>query len=975
MGFGGGLKMLLWAVLLMFCCIQHKDINGWFWISTSFVPVYEDEDIFHLQSCRQHRKNHARCKGREKALKEKVSPATSGDFCKITAGTPTFPMASQTAPASQRTASLIHFQKYNSFCWWFTKIYNRTEVLAIAKAGVSCTEGVSGKVTIIPPLPTAPVIKSFNPAHNGQVCSTWGHFHFKTFDGDIYNFPGTCNYIFASHCKAAFEDFNIQIRRSGVGSAIAISYITIRINGVDIKLEKNLILVNSERVELPYSGSGFSIEKSTMYIEVTVKLSLSLWWNENDSIMLELDKKYSNMTCGLCGDFNGIPTYNEFFSNDVRMTPLQFGNTQKLNGPTEDCEDPVVPSQNNCTFVTSICQEILIGSAFSQCNSVVEVNDYIETCEHDLCHCDNPERLSCACNTLAEYSRQCAHAGGQPQNWRTETLCPMSCPFNMQYQECGSPCEDTCTNAERSQLCEDHCVDGCFCPPETVYDDISGSGCVPHEQCSCIHNGKTYSPGATYSDHCTSCSCTGGQWNCTEFPCPGICSVEGGSHLSTYDGKRYDVFGDCTYVLSKAGHLRFSITILLCEEDTFTVLGELHRCGLTETETCLKMVALDINGGQTIIVISPNGDVFFNWLYTQLPISAANVTIFKPSNFFLIVDSNFGLQLVIQLIPLMQLYIHLDPSFKQKTCGLCGNFDNRQSNDFKAVSGVVEATAPAFANTWKTQAACPNIKQNFEDPCTLSIENEKYARHWCGLLIASEGPFAKCHPSVNPASYHKNCMFDTCNCERSEDCMCAALSAYVRACAARGVELPGWRTNVCSILDSSSGTLPELNSGHTNVFEKHPEATTGSNYGSHIIVWVPCTGNIADSLLYIGRCFLLDTTPTKYTTSCPRSLNYSYSISSCQTTCRSLSEPDVTCSIKFVPVDGCACESGTYMDDSGECVPANKCPCYYKGTPVLSGEVLHDHGAMCTCSQGKLNCIGSGDSKPEFLGTKVCRTK
>jgi len=39
------------------------------------------------------------------------------------------------------------------------------------------------------------------------------------------------------------------------------------------------------------------------------------------------------------------------------------------------------------------------------------------------------------------------------------------CPFNMQYQECGSPCSDTCSNPERSALCEDHCTDGCVCPP------------------------------------------------------------------------------------------------------------------------------------------------------------------------------------------------------------------------------------------------------------------------------------------------------------------------------------------------------------------------------------------------------------------------------------------------------------------------------------------------------------------------------
>lgn len=60
--------------------------------------------------------------------------------------------------------------------------------------------------------------------------------------------------------------------------------------------------------------------------------------------------------------------------------------------------------------------------------------------------------------------------------------------------------------------------------------------------------------------------------------------------------------------------------------------------------------------------------------------------------------------------------------------GLCGNFNSNQADDFRTLSGVVEGTAAAFTNTWKTQAACPNVKNSFEDPCSLSVENGVCAR-------------------------------------------------------------------------------------------------------------------------------------------------------------------------------------------------------------------------------------------------------
>ncbi|XP_059785965.1 mucin-5AC [Balaenoptera ricei] len=744
-------------------------------------------------------------------------------------------------------------------------------------------------VTIHPPLRSSPLVRALNAAHGGRVCSTWGDFHYKTFDGDVFRFPGLCNYVFSAHCGAAYEDFNLQLRRGPGPNATAPSRVTMKLDGMVVELTKGSVLVNGRPAQLPFSHSGVFIEQSSSYVKVAAKLGLVFMWNQDDSLLLELDAKYANQTCGLCGDFNGVPIFNEFFSHNIKLTPTEFGNLQKMDGPTERCQDPAPEPPTNCLTGFGICEEVLSSELFSDCAARVDTSSYLEACRQDLCRCDRANPSSCLCHTLAEYSRQCSHAGGLPLDWRRPQLCPQTCPLNMQYRECGSPCADTCSNPEHSPLCEDHCVAGCFCPEGTVLDDIGHAGCIPVPQCSCVYNGATYTPGTGYSTDCTNCTCSGGRWRCQEVQCPGTCSVLGGAHFSTFDERQYTVHGDCSYVLAKP-----------CDSSAFTVLAELRRCGLTDSETCLKSLTLILGGGHMVFVVKASGEVFVNQIYTQLPLSAANVTLFRPSTFFIIAQTQLGLQLDVQLVPVMQVFVRLAPQLRGQTCGLCGNFNQNQADDFRTISGVVEGTAAAFANTWKTQAACPNVKNGFEDPCSFSVENEKYAQRWCSRLTDPHSPFARCHAAVNPSAYYSNCMFDTCSCEKSEDCMCAALSSYVRACAARGVLLGGWRDGVC----------------------------------------------------------------TKPMTTCPKSLTYLYNISTCQPTCRARSDADVTCSVSFVPVDGCTCPDGTFLDDMGKCVPATSCPCYRGGSVVPDGESTHEQGVICTCTQGTLTCIGGHAPAP-----------
>lgn len=74
--------------------------------------------------------------------------------------------------------------------------------------------------------------------------------------------------------------------------------------------------------------------------------------------------------------------------------------------------------------------------------------------------------------------------------------------------------------------------------------------------------------------------------------------------------------------------------------------------------------------------------------------------------------------------------------------------------------------------------------------------------------------------------------------------------------------------------------------------------------------------------------------------SCPNSQVFLYNLTTCQQTCRSLSEADTHCVQGFAPVDGCGCPVHTFLDEKGRCVSLAKCSCYYHGLYLEAGEVV-----------------------------------
>ncbi|KAM7226088.1 hypothetical protein CapIbe_022233 [Capra ibex] len=718
--------------------------------------------------------------------------------------------------------------------------------------------------------------------HGHSVCSTWGDFHYKTFDGDVFRFPGLCDYNFASDCRDAYKEFALHLKRgpSSSGGPSQVEHILLTVKDDTIYLTRQLTVLNGAMVSTPHYSPGLLIQKTDAYTKVYSRAGLALMWNREDSVMLELDSKFRNHTCGLCGDYNGLQTYSEFLSEGVPFSPVEFGNMQKVNKPEVVCEDPedtVVPE--SCSEHRAECEQLLTAAAFKSCQGLVPVELYVQACAQDRCRC--PQNASCVCSTIAEFSRQCSHAGGRPENWRTDAFCPKSCPGNMVYLESGSPCMDTCSHLEVSNLCEEHRMDGCFCPEGTVFDDIAGGGCIPVSQCGCKLHGHLYTPGQEVTNACEQCVCNAGRWVCQDLQCPGTCSLEGGAHISTFDGRKYTFHGDCYYVLTKTLN------------DSYALLGELAPCGFTDKQTCLKTVALLADGKKNVVAFKSDGSVLLNELKVNLPHVTASFSIFQPSSYHLVMTTSFGLKLQIQLLPVMQLFLTLDQAAQGLVQGLCGNFNGLEGDDFRTAGGLVEATGAGFANTWKAQSSCSDKLDWLDDPCALNIESANYAEHWCSLLKKTKSPFARCHSTVDPAEYYKRCKYDTCNCQNTEDCMCAALSSYARTCAAKGVMLWGWREHVCN----------------------------------------------------------------KDLDSCPKSQVFLYNLTACQQTCRSLSESDTHCLQGFAPVDGCGCPDHMYLDEKGRCVPLAKCSCYYRGLYLEAGEVVLRQEERCVCRNGRLSCI------------------
>ncbi|GAB0177349.1 von Willebrand factor [Grus japonensis] len=214
-----------------------------------------------------------------------------------------------------------------------------------------------------------------------------------------------------------------------------------------------------------------------------------------------------------------------------------------------------------------------------------------------------------------------------------------------------------------------------------------------------------------------------------------------------------------------------------------------EKCADDPDAVCTRSASVRIRDmDNSLIKMKHGGGISLNGQDIQIPLIQGALRIQRVVRTS--VHLTYGEDLQIDWDGHGELLVKLSPVYSERMCGLCGNYNGNQGDDFLTPSGMVEALLEDFGNSWKLNADCQDLSKQDSDPCNLNPRLAKYAEDSCSILMSSA--FEPCHHEVSPTPYVKNCRFDVCSCSNGKDCLCSAIANYAAACARKSV-LVQWR--------------------------------------------------------------------------------------------------------------------------------------------------------------------------------------
>ncbi|XP_032894892.1 otogelin isoform X1 [Amblyraja radiata] len=823
------------------------------------------------------------------------------------------------------------------------------------------------------------------------ICRTWGQYNYETFDGLYYYYPGNCTYTLVRECEQSQQSLLIQIHNDPACNSSP--YSCQRSVSLFFAYEGEIILQNHEvihhgkSVQLPHTIGNLKFEQVAGYILVRHHHGFSLAWDGSSGVYIKMSVVYVGKLCGLCGNFNGNLHDDLYTSYGVLTEELAiFGNSWTEDIPdVEPCHVTPINYPPPCSGldqsvnanIRSLCS-VLLGYPFTLCHHDVSPYPFVASCMNDLCTY-GPDDNATLCGVLTEYARSCAHANRPLNEWRQLfNQCASVCDGEFVHRECVECCPVSCRVQQECIDTDFQCLDGCYCPEGLIHENGT---CLKSAECPCVFQGTPHMPGSVIQKHCSTCTCAGGIWNCTEHKCPAECSVTGDIHFKTFDEQQYSFRAICQYILAKSHH-----------SGKFTISLQNTQCGTNLNGACIQSVSIVVDEDvKKQVTLTHSGEVYHcNQYRISLPYKDELFEVTELTSMFVQIKTNFGVRLQYDREG-RRLYLQVDARWKEDTVGLCGTFNNNIQDDFLSPGGMIESTPQVFANSWRVSTACnrgANIPE--VDPCDTHQQYASYATEKCSVI--SGYIFASCHQYLSPELYQEQCRTDTCKC--GEACMCSAVAHYARLCGKFDI-LVDFRANVseCAIQcphtmiygpcmsfcnrKCQSLSVPEVCSKDCTEGCACPVGTY-HNTKTHLCVKkseCPCyfmgteysPGEVAISSTGMWICSegTMQFQKQETDTQCGPGQTYfncSNPVSGLQTNlgvgCRKTCENlllNVACPETMPCLSGCVCPDGLVKHED-ECFKPEECPCLWKGKEYFPGDLVKSPCYICVCQQGAFQC-------------------
>ncbi|KFP60371.1 IgGFc-binding protein, partial [Cariama cristata] len=542
---------------------------------------------------------------------------------------------------------------------------------------------------------------------------------------------------------------------------------------------------------------------------VETDFGLTVTYDWQSQITVSVPRAYANTLCGLCGNYNGNADDEMMTKNgQVTTNPDTFGRSWKvidIPGCVElskvECPPTAAAlrhqevSKRNCGIIRQT------DGPFRACHAHVDAVKYFQNCVHDFCLF--PDQENVICQIITRYTAACQAAGVTVGEWRTDDFCSISCPANSHYEICSQGCSQTCASVYTPMRCSERCREGCVCDEGFVF---SGDECVPMSQCGCLHQDFYYKMEETFfPTKQEQCQCqVGGIVSCQKNSCPegsegkvidgvlqclsvtpGACVATGDRNYISFDGMAFNISSTCSYILTET----------CTGDDVKPFVVEIKKDARQKRKASgIQALSVEVYGLTLTLRKGKRGAVMVDSISHHLPVILSEGRVWVHQHGMgILLQTDFGL--VVHYDLLHHVRVTVPRKYQGHLCGLCGNYNGQDKDDFQLLNGQQAPNAMVFSSAWKTPGTscsddCP------EDDCPVCTEKKEVVlrkRNYCGILTLPQGPFDSCHRLINPTLYFQACLHDLCLAQGDTHVLCQSIQSYATACQDAGVIINDWR--------------------------------------------------------------------------------------------------------------------------------------------------------------------------------------